>query len=115
MIDGDISGERREFIRQRIQNSNNCVLFGTYQCISTGINIPNLEHLIFTFTSKSEILISQSIGRLLRKCDGKHVVNVFDLVDKFSGYTSYSQKHFVERKKLYDEQNFPITEQTIVL
>lgn len=116
LIDGDISGERREIIRQKVQIQKNAILLGTFACLSTGVNIPNLKHLIFAASNKSEIVVAQSIGRMLRKSNEKYIVNIFDLIDVFYGKKeTYSQKHYNEREKIYKAQKFLISEQTVVL
>ena len=44
-------------------------------------NIPNLDNVIFTSPSKARIKNLQSIGRVLRKSEGKVMATLFDIAD----------------------------------
>ena len=55
-----------------------------------------MKILIFLVESyKSEVLIKQSLGRGMRKMEGKEKVNIIDFVDDFSSskYVNYLMKH----------------------
>ena len=75
---------------------------------STGINIINLHNVIFASPSKSRVRNLQSIGRGLRKNESKEIATLYDISDDFSykSYKNYTLKHFVERIKLYNEEQF---------
>jgi superfamily II DNA or RNA helicase len=57
---------------------------------------------------KSEILIKQSLGRGMRKMEGKDKVVVIDFVDDFSigRYKGYLSKHSSERIEIYKREGF---------
>lgn len=86
------------------------ILMGTYGTISTGINIKQLHNLIFCHPLKSKITTLQSIGRILRKANGKSMVHLYDLADDFrlksNSAFNYSLKHSSDRIEIYDEQEF---------
>jgi superfamily II DNA or RNA helicase len=54
------------------------------------------------------VLIKQSLGRGMRKMEGKEKVNIIDFVDDFSspGYNNYLMKHSDERINIYKNENF---------
>jgi len=58
------------------------VIFGTFGLLSTGIDIPSLDTLIIAGDLKSEVLSTQSIGRILRILDGKEKCKIVDIFDK---------------------------------
>jgi superfamily II DNA or RNA helicase len=57
---------------------------------------------------KSEVLIKQSLGRGMRKMEGKEKVNVIDFVDDFSTpkYLNYLMKHGDVRMQIYKKEKF---------
>jgi len=113
VVTGDTPPEERERIRQLAEIENGIVILATFGVYSTGINIKNIQYLVFATGSKSLIRVLQSIGRGLRK-DGKlNKLVVFDLIDDFSyisktgtKYTNTILKHFFERIKIYTDQQF---------
>jgi len=70
---------------------------------STGINLKNVNYIIFAESYKSEITVRQSIGRGMRKLKGKYKITILDLVDDLDGYIV---KHGKVREKIYKEQEF---------
>ena len=60
---------------------------------------------------KSEQIIIQSIGRLLRLFEGKDNAIIFDLVDIFDEkMNNILYSHYKDRKKFYDKRNYPYKE-----
>jgi superfamily II DNA or RNA helicase len=51
----------------------------------------------------------QSIGRALRLHPTKKLANIFDIADN----TKYGKMHLIERKKLYNLENYEYTEKEI--
>jgi superfamily II DNA or RNA helicase len=72
------------------------------------VNIPNIENIIFGSPSKSRIRNLQSIGRGLRKAEGKEIATLFDIADDISWKEkkNYTLLHFMERIKIYNEEKF---------
>ena len=66
-----------------MEKSDNATIIASYGTFSTGINIENLDNIVFASPSKSKIRILQSIGRVLRKGKtGK--ATVYDIADDLS-------------------------------
>jgi superfamily II DNA or RNA helicase len=60
---------------------------------------------------KSEQIVIQSIGRLLRLFDGKDKAVIFDLVDVFSpDMNNILYGHYKERMKFYNKRKYPFKE-----
>jgi superfamily II DNA or RNA helicase len=115
-IDGEVKNKKREEIKKILEESSDKVrvLVASYGTLSTGISIKNLHFLILADSFKSETIIIQSIGRLLRLFDGKTKAVIFDLVDIFSMKKSNTlYKHFLERVKMYEKRKYPYIEKII--
>lgn len=90
------------------------VLVASYGTLSTGVSIKNLHYLIMADSFKSEQIIIQSIGRLLRLFDGKDKAIIFDLVDVFSDkMDNILYKQYLDRRKFYDKREYPYMEKKI--
>ena len=110
-ISGETKVGKRESIRATMEKEINVVLTASYGTLSTGVNIKNLKFVIFASPYKSEIKVLQSVGRILRKNEGKKQAVLFDLVDnfKYKKYVNYSFKHFQERFDIYKSEKFPVS------
>ena len=105
---GETDAETREQVRAITEASNNAIIIASYGTFSTGINIRSLHNIVFASPSKSRIRNLQSIGRGLRKAEGKETATLIDIADDCSWKknVNYTLKHFAERIKLYNEENF---------
>lgn len=107
-VDGDVETEVREQIRKIMEVSNDAIFVASFGTTSTGINIKNLHNIIFTSPSKSRVRNLQSIGRGLRQSDGKEIATLYDIADdlRIKKHTNFTLQHFVERVKIYNEEQF---------
>ena len=107
-VAGETELEQREGIRNIVEQEENAIIVASYGTFSTGINIRSLKNIIFASPSKSRIRVLQSIGRQLRKCDGKHIAKLYDIADDLhSGETlNYTLQHFLKRVKIYESEQF---------
>lgn len=108
-VHGGTDTEDRENIRHIMENENNAIVVASFGTFSTGINIRNLHNIIFASPSKSRIRNLQSIGRGLRKAEGKEKATLYDISDdlRIGKHMNFTLKHFVERSKIYTEEKFP--------
>lgn len=109
-IDGEISGKNREIIKKQMElnDGKTRILVASFGTLSTGVSIKNLFNVIFADSFKSEQIIIQSIGRILRLFSGKSTANVFDLVDTFEkDPNNIFYRQFLEREKFYIKRNYP--------
>jgi superfamily II DNA or RNA helicase len=107
-VDGDVETEVREEIRRIMEVENDAIFVASFGTTSTGTNIRNLHNIIFTSPSKSRVRNLQSIGRGLRQSDGKDLATLYDIADdlRIKKHTNFTLQHFVERVKIYNEEQF---------
>ena len=107
-VSGSTDTEDREEVREIAEKEDNAVIVASYGTFSTGINIKRLHNIIFASPSKSRVRNLQSIGRVLRKGDGKAIATLYDISDNIStkGRENYTLRHLYERLKIYQEENF---------
>ena len=107
-VHGGVPTEDREKIREITEQQDNAIIVASYGTFSTGINIKRLHNVIFASPSKSRIRNLQSIGRVLRKGNGKVKATLYDIADDISykSRKNYTLNHLIERIKVYNEENF---------
>jgi len=107
-VHGGIDAEEREQIREITETEQNAIIVASYGTFSTGINIKRLHNVIFASPSKSRIRNLQSIGRVLRKGANKVKAILYDISDDCTHHSkrNYTLNHFIERIKIYNEENF---------
>lgn len=110
IIHGDVPVKEREAIRRRLATETNAIIVASYGTMSTGINIPSIENIVFASPSKSVIRVLQSIGRGLRLNTGKSHCNLYDLTDDlhWKSWKNHTLKHGAERYKIYAAEQFDI-------
>lgn len=115
--DGGTLSKNRDYFKSQMENdlSGNTIIVASIGTFGEGIDIKNLWNIFLINSAKSERIVRQICGRGLRQFEGKDKVILFDFVDdlRFSTKGNYRKenyiwKHYIERKKIYDEQNFPI-------
>lgn len=105
-IQGSVEVEEREKMRQLMEQTTNIVCIAISNIFSTGISIKNLHNIIFASIGKARIKIIQSIGRSLRLHHTKSIATIFDIADVC---LTYGYKHYEERKRLYEDENIPLS------
>jgi len=106
---GGVSTDTREEIREIVENETDAIIVASYGTFSTGINIRNINNIVFASPSKSKIRVLQSLGRGLRIGDKSRSLKVFDISDDLthpSGRINFTLRHFQQRLNIYDEQKF---------
>lgn len=81
-------------------------IFGTTSLLAVGTDIPSLDTLIIACDMKSEVLTTQSAGRILRLFEGKNNPRIIDIVDHRNGVF---KSQFKRRLKLYRENGWDVT------
>jgi superfamily II DNA or RNA helicase len=95
----------REEVRELVEKANDNVILASYGTFSTGVNIKKIDNVVFASPSKSRIRNLQSIGRGLRKADGKTSMKLFDISDDLQ-CNNHTLNHLKERINIYNEENF---------
>ena len=108
MIYGGTDVSQRESIRKIMDKQTNTILIASYGTCSTGINIRNINNIVFASPSKSVVRVLQSIGRGLRKSEEKEMLTVYDIADdlRYKKHINHTYKHHQARLKIYKNENF---------
>lgn len=98
----------RESVRELTAMETNAIIVASYGVMSTGVNLPSIENIIFASPSKSKIRNLQSIGRGLRLSPNKDHCNLFDIADNltYKRRVNFGMKHLEARCKIYAEEDF---------
>ena len=107
-IHGGVSADDRERVRHIAESTNNNIVLASYGVYSTGVNVVNLDNIIFASPSKSKIRNLQSIGRVLRKGVDNTEATLYDIVDdlQWKNKKNFAVKHFMERINIYSSESF---------
>jgi superfamily II DNA or RNA helicase len=109
-IHGGVEVEERDRIRLILENDKSAIVVATESLMSTGINIPSLENLIFACPGKSAIRIRQSIGRTLRLKEGKTHATIYDIADDYraspKARNNITLNHLNDRLAIYVKEDF---------
>jgi len=105
---GGVATDIREEIREIVEKEKDAVIVASYGTFSTGINIRNINNIVFSSPSKSKIRVLQSLGRGLRQQGGDKTLRLYDISDDLSldSKLNFTLRHFKERINIYDDQKF---------
>ena len=53
------------------ENTNTCRILSNARCLSEGVDVPSLDAILFMHPRKSQIDVVQSVGRVMRRAEGK--------------------------------------------
>ncbi|HBD7311514.1 TPA: DEAD/DEAH box helicase [Legionella pneumophila] len=71
-IDGSMNSQiRKRALDWLKEESDECRILSNARCLSEGIDVPALDAVVFFDTRESIVDIVQSVGRVMRKADGK--------------------------------------------
>tara|TARA_X000000950_G_scaffold289061_1_gene409461 strand:+ start:426 stop:5255 length:4830 start_codon:yes stop_codon:yes gene_type:complete len=75
-IDGtdpaDKRNEKLNWLKEDAE-SNDCRILTNVKCLSEGVDVPSLDAIMFLHPRKSQIDVVQSVGRVMRKAEGKSI------------------------------------------
>lgn len=103
-VTGEVSHENREKLVNEILYGDKNVLYGTQAIFSEGISVNTLSCLILGTPINNEPLLTQLIGRVIRKQEGKRDPVVIDI--HLKGKTA--QKQASNRMGYYMKQGYAI-------
>ncbi|MFW2044333.1 helicase-related protein, partial [Acinetobacter sp. ULE_I053] len=52
---------------------NTCRILSNVRCLSEGVDVPSLDAVLFLTPRNSQVDVVQSVGRVMRKADGKQL------------------------------------------
>lgn len=93
---GETKPKDRDAIKKRFLNKEFLILVGTI--FGEGVNIPNLDTVIYAYGGKSKQNVLQGVGRVLTPCKGKKP-KIIDFYDIDNGILEAQAK---KRLKLYE-------------
>jgi len=119
-IDGKTKTEEREQIRRKMNEAENYVLVASYGTFTLGVNIKKIHHVVFASSYKAKIKVLQALGRGLRTHSTKDYLVLWDMVDDLTWVKrtgrlgmNHIYKHWIERKKYYNQHKFKFVDKII--
>ena len=101
MIDGSMTSKRgkaeREAAIEDMRTGRKRILFASFGLAKEGLDIPRLDRLYLVSPQKDYAVVTQSIGRIARKADGKTDAVCYDYVDDIQ----FCENQFKRRKTYY--------------
>ena len=73
-IDGTMSAPRRDELLGWLKadtEDNQCRVLTNVRCLSEGVDVPSLDAVMFLSARNSQVDVVQSVGRVMRKAEGK--------------------------------------------
>ncbi|MCL2284645.1 MAG: DEAD/DEAH box helicase family protein [Fibromonadales bacterium] len=74
-IDGTMSAPKRDelldWLKSVPENENECRILTNVRCLSEGVDVPSLDAVMFLSAKNSQIDVVQSVGRVMRRAEGK--------------------------------------------
>lgn len=73
-IDGTMGATKRDTLLNWLKDStapNECRILTNVRCLSEGVDVPSLDAVMFLSARNSQVDVVQSVGRVMRKADGK--------------------------------------------
>ena len=103
MISGKMTSKRgkaeREQALEDMRSGKKKYLFATYSLAKEGLDIPCLERLYMTTPQKDYAVVTQSIGRIARTCEGKADPICYDFVDDIAYLVKSYKKRCTSYRK----------------
>ncbi len=64
-------GQRLSWLKENTENDDLCRILTNARCLSEGVDVPALDAIMFLHPRKSQIDVVQSVGRVMRRAEGK--------------------------------------------
>ena len=110
------SGSQKKDLDERDKIVDTCknsedpyIIVSNFAIFSTGINIRNIDMIVFCDGGKSKISIGQSVGRGVRTFTDKDEVLILDCYADLK----YSSQHGMKREELYKQEGFKVMKKII--
>ena len=83
--------ERKDALQKLNSGKIDCI-FATYQLAAEGLDCRELRYIVFATPEKDKRIITQAVGRVARKAEGKEFGTVIDVVDALGIYQGWAKK-----------------------
>jgi len=103
-LKGSTKKEIRKQTLDDFKNGKLNILIGTISIFAEGLDIPSLKYLINAAGQVSDIKTIQTLGRLLRKHEGKESCTYYDFIDE----SRFMRKASNSRQKAFKDENHNI-------
>lgn len=118
-ITGEVSLSKRQEIIELMENNTNVILVGSFGAVGTGLTFKNVQYGIFAQSFKSEIIVKQSLGRLMLKGNTGYpemddYFRLFDLIDEFK-MSGKLKKHGSEKLNIYKKEGYKVEIEEVVI
>lgn len=74
-VDGTMSATKRDeelmWLKAESENEMECRMLTNARCLSEGVDVPSLDAVVFVSPKNSQVDVVQSVGRVMRKSEGK--------------------------------------------
>ena len=74
-VDGTMSATKRDaelmWLKEHPENEMECRMLTNARCLSEGVDVPSLDAVVFVSAKNSQVDVVQSVGRVMRKSEGK--------------------------------------------
>lgn len=107
-LDGGSKNQLRQDEYQRYADRDDVLIIASAGIASVGLSIDRIFCLVLLDPGKSFVKCIQAVGRGLRRKGDKNKIYVVDMYSRLK----YAKKHFRERKRFYDEAEYPMTSVT---
>lgn len=119
-ITGSVNLKKRQEILDIMENNSKVILIGSYGAVGTGLTFKNVQYGIFAQSFKSEIIVKQSLGRLMLKGNtgNPNIDNYFrlyDLIDDFVKPLGRLRRHGSEKLRIYKKEGYSVNTKQIDL
>lgn len=101
-IIGATNLKKRQAIINKMLESNDCILIGSYGVVGTGLTFRNVDYGIFAQSFKADTITRQSLGRLMLRTADKSEFYLYDIIDEFPTKKLHNQA--LEKIKIYKSE-----------
>jgi predicted helicase len=74
-VDGTMGAQTREkklhWLKSADASKRECKILNNVRCLSEGVDVPSLDAVMFLSARNSQIDVVQSVGRVMRRAEGK--------------------------------------------
>lgn len=74
-VDGSMSATKRDeelmWLKEQPENERECRMLTNARCLSEGVDVPSLDAVVFISPKNSQVDVVQSVGRVMRRSEGK--------------------------------------------
>lgn len=104
LITGSTPNKDRSIYLDEVRTGKKKYILSSYSLAKEGLDVVNLSNLVMATPVKADSSVIQSIGRIMRICDGKKEAFVYDYVDEVGLCYNYFEK----RRNIYVKNNWDI-------